>query len=134
MSNRTEVVAGMVFRAPYPFIREMISSQDEDGYSERLSWRPGIRQEYVGSYSPESEPDTEAQAEGTGEILLTIVSIHKPGRFPTRVFYTRKWKDPDGREWGKGACRCATSEKFMRLARGYRFPFVIKPYDHEKPR
>jgi hypothetical protein len=109
------VRTGLVFRAPYPFIRAKYEGMDAGEFFERETWRPGT----------EFRGDTECIAEGTGEIVLTVVSVHKPGRYPTRVFFTRKWRDPDGLEFGKPTCRCVTLEKFRRLARGYKFEFVV---------
>lgn len=125
MSNRTEVVPGMVFKGRYPFIRVKVSLCDEDGPYEAMSWKPGVNHEPY--YVPPGECNYETVADGEGEILLTVVSIHKPGRYPTRVFYTRKWRAPDGHEFGKNGCRVATAEKFLRLAGGYRFEYAVKP-------
>jgi hypothetical protein len=114
-----DLAAGMVFRAPYPFVRDEYEEVDADGIHKIKTWKPGTRFEWVG---PE---DTECIADAMGEIILTVVSVHQPGRFPTRVFFTRRWRDPNGREFGKGACRCAISSKFRRLARGYAHEFVM---------
>jgi hypothetical protein len=108
-----DLAKGAVFRAPYPFIRGKVTLMDEDGYSEVATWRPGVRAD--GMF-----------ADALGEIILTVVSVHKPGRFPTRVFFTRRWRSPAGREFGKSACRCVTAEKFRRLARGYAHEFAIE--------
>jgi len=115
-----EITEGGVFRFKYPFVRAEYEALDEDGPHIRPTWNPGIRWE---DYGPE---DCCAFADGEGEAVLTVVSIHRPGRFPTRVFYTRKFISPDGDEFGKGGLRIATLEKFRRLARGYRFHYEIE--------
>jgi hypothetical protein len=120
-----DIAAGMTFRAPYPFTREDYRGFDEDGPYETKSWMPGARFEPV--YIAPDDCDHEYVADGSGEIILTVVSVHKPGRYPTRVFFTRQWKPPTGQQFGKNACRCVTIEKFRRLAKGYRFPFSVKP-------
>jgi hypothetical protein len=43
------------------------------------------------------------------------------------VFYVRKWEDPDGRQFGKGALRMTTLGAFRQLLSGYRFPYTIAP-------
>ena len=58
-----------------------------------------------------------------GEMLLSVVSTHKPGKFPERIFYTRQWKDPEGKVFGKGALRVTTIGTFRRLLRGYRHKY-----------
>jgi hypothetical protein len=118
------LVEGAVFRAPYPFVRTTYTEQDEDGYAEVKSWKPGTR--FVERFIYPDHIESDCLADGVGEIILTVVSIHKPGRFPTRVFFTRKWQRPDGREFGKPKCHCVTSDKFKRLAKGYRFDFEIR--------
>lgn len=105
---------GALFEARYPYVRETVSLFDGDGMAEQLSWKPGTRGEARG---PE---DAEMVADAEGTIILTVVGVFKPGRFPTRVFFTRRWRDPDGREFGKGNCRMTTVAKFYELSRGYR--------------
>jgi hypothetical protein len=51
----------------------------------------------------------------TGRQILTVVDIYKPGRFPTRVFYTMKWVTPDG----KGGLKMTTVDAFRRRALGF---------------
>lgn len=113
---------GDEIRVPYPFYLEAYQAMDEDGPHETMSWRPGTQIEDVGPYG-----DTANFADAMGGMVLTVVSIHKPGRFPERVFYTRKFVDPTGREFGKGGCKIATAQKFKRLCQGYRFPFTVDP-------
>lgn len=105
----------------YPFVRVRLETWDADGASNVLSWRPGIRYVWIG---PEN---TEAVAHGMGLMKLMVVSRHKPGRYPERVFYTRKWVDPEGKEFGKSRCLIATAEKFNRISKGYRIEYRIDP-------
>ncbi len=69
--------------------------------------------------------DADAVADAIGKQRLTVVGTYKPGTFPTRVFYVRKWVDPDGREFGKKACQTTTVNAFTALRRGYRHPFTM---------
>jgi hypothetical protein len=116
--------AGDVFRVKYPFILERVSlrSMDEEGCGsyETDSWRPGISEDVDHGGNPSYALD------GYGEMVLTVVDVFRPGRFPTRVFYTRSWVDPDGRTFGKGALRITTAANFTKLRRGYRYPYAMQ--------
>ncbi|MFZ5621139.1 MAG: hypothetical protein ACOY5W_08980 [Pseudomonadota bacterium] len=110
-----QITVGETYSVRYPFVREKVELFGEDGPYETMSWRPGAEWEQEDEYR-----DAVACADAFGEMLLTVVSLHKPGRFPTRAFYTRQWKDPDGRVFGKGGLRISTAEKFRRISKGYR--------------
>src|SRR5690348_9080752 len=96
----SEVREGDVYWTPHPFVWEVGSKPggDEGGpFTDYfLTWRPGLRGELI------YPDDGEEVADGMGHQVLTVVSIHRPGKFPPRVFYTRRWRDPQGREFGKG--------------------------------
>lgn len=110
---------GAFFEARYPFVRDTYSGFDGEDYSEISTWKPGTRAVAVG---PE---DAEMVADAEGSIILTVVGVYKPGRFPTRVFFTRRWRNPDGHEFGKGSCRMATVSKFYELTRGFRHEYTM---------
>lgn len=107
---------GTVFECAYPFVRKPYGAgpydEDEAPVIE-LTWTPGVR------FIPWGPEDTEAVHDGIGARIATVVSVHKPGRYPSRVFYTVQWRDPDGRTFGKPKLRMAALEKFRRQARGY---------------
>lgn len=105
----------------YPFVKFERLVCDEDGMRDVMTWRPGIQYEWVDA------ENTEAVAHGMGLMVLDVVSRHKPGRYPERVFYTRKWIDPDGKDFGKPGCKIATAEKFNRISRGYAVGYRIDP-------
>ncbi len=118
---------GDVFRVEYPFVRDTYCA-DVDIESGRdimaTTWRPGT--EFVGSQGPDGELTSGAyQAHGMGTMVLTVVSVHKPGRFPTRVFFTREWVNPDGKTFGKRGCRMVTREKFERLSFRYQHDYEL---------
>ncbi|AWJ93271.1 hypothetical protein Sp245p_25955 (plasmid) [Azospirillum baldaniorum] len=115
-TERAELSEGAVFSVAYPFVRDIHRSMDEDGIGTSLTWKPGLRAVYVPAFEA---PDAEEVADAMGEMILTVVSVHKPGRFPTRVFFTRQWVTPDSRKFGKSKLHVATAEKFRRLARGF---------------
>ena len=95
------------------------SSEKEEG------WRPGCTletDENAWSYFPEKH----YVADGVGSMVLDVVATFKPGRFPERVFYTRRGVDPDGREFGKpNKLRVTTIAHFRSLLKGYRHHFEV---------
>ncbi|WP_296341520.1 hypothetical protein [Reyranella sp.] len=126
MSLLPPVVAGAVFVVPHPFCWEMASKPGDDPegpYSiEIMSWRPGVRPELRGHGEYHY---TVEEYEGMGSQILTVVGVFRPGKYPTRVFYTRRWRDPDGKEFGKGGLRIKVMSAFKRIIGGYRH--------HEEP-
>jgi hypothetical protein len=120
---RSTPETGDVFEHRYPFVRDTYVEPyaDEDGIASREipCWKPGVRHENTPT------GDTEAFADGVGWQIITVVGRFKPGRFPERVFFTRKWRDPDGREFGKGGCRVVTMQVFRSLTSGYRHEYLM---------
>jgi hypothetical protein len=112
-------LVGQVDTLPYPFVRCKWSEVDDDGMIERDGWKPGVE-------ADQSAENTDYVADGMGRMTLTVVSVHKPGKFPVRVFFTRRFTDPEGREFGKGKCHIATAEKYRRLARCYQHDFELR--------
>ena len=119
MSAAHTPVAGEVFRVGYPFVRDTFYTYDEEGGYESPTWRPGVR------YEPDGPESVAVVADGEGEMRLTVVDTFKPGRYPTRVFVTRRFVRPDGAEFGKGKLHIWTVEKFRRLSRGYSQPYEL---------
>ena len=118
------MVAGEEFVVQYPFVRVKVTllDEDEDGRSgvEVDSWQPGTRNEHV------YPDDCEAVADGLGVMTLTVVSTHKPGRYPLRVFFTRTFTTPEGKTFGKTKLHIVTAEKFRRISSSYQHPFELK--------
>lgn len=115
------LVPGVTYEAWHPFKREEyqpIPDDPEGGYPAKCAtWVPGWRYEDCG---PE---DVEEVWDGEGEQLRTVVSTHRPGpRYPERVFYTRQWRAPDGRVFGRGGLRCVIAPTFRAWLRGERWP------------
>ncbi|MBC3943325.1 hypothetical protein [Sphingomonas albertensis] len=123
MSGRVEVIEGAVFAVRYPFVRETYQSIGEDGYVDILSWRPGTTCENTW------DGDVDYGADGEGWQRLTVVGVYQPPRFPTRVFYTRDWVNPDGIAFGKRSLQICTREKFKRLIAGYKFHYELNRAD-----
>lgn len=114
---------GPNFVVIYPFIHETYESFEEDGPVKDHSWKPGVRYEYC------APDDTEAVADGEGRMILTIVASFKPGHYPERVFFTRRFVAPNGYEFGKRKLHIVTAEKFRRLAKGYQFEYRVAKAD-----
>ena len=112
--------AGQVFEVKYPFIRGEYTEMDADGPCTAKCWHPGV--EFV-SNGPR---DADAVADGVGTQVLTVVSTHKPGHYPPRVFYTRKWRDPDGKEFGKNSLHVSGAAHFTTLCRGYHYQVEMR--------
>lgn len=109
------IESGSKFTCPYPFVMDTydsVSSYDGEIYSEDV-WRPGVR--YDGD---------EAVADNSGSMVLDVISIHKPGKYPERIFFIRTWIDPDGKVFGKKRLRMATRYAFEKLTQGYRYPVI----------
>jgi hypothetical protein len=111
--------SGEVFSVAAPFVRDLFCDYANDTFSP--TWRPGVEHRLV---MPDS---SETYSNGVGSMVLSVVSIHKPGRFPTRVFYTREWIDPDGRRFGKPKLMTTTLGRFRSLCRGWSVDFVLDP-------
>lgn len=111
--GKTYTVAG------YPFSRSEFQEYDGEGVSTRHCWRPGCETDI------DDRGRSDLVAEGVGAALLTVVDVHRPGKFPARVFFTRQWRDPEGNVFGKGALHITTKANFTRLLRGYRHTFYI---------
>lgn len=119
-----EFFCGQVIVVAYPFVRQEPSANDLS-FSESIGiewnpWKPGTRMEQIGL------EDVAPFCDAMGEQQLTVVSIHKPSpRYPARVFFTQKWKDPDGIVFGKTKLRILTVDAFRRRANGYRHEYSI---------
>ncbi len=106
---------GEVFQHSYPFVRTTHTEWDDEGSAEVPTWKPGVSREGEGT----------AYADGIGGQIVTVISTHKPGRYPMRVFFTRKWRDPSGKVFGKTACRVLSLQAFRTLVGGFRHPFEL---------
>lgn len=120
-----EIEPGQVFTVAHPFVREEVSLPPDDpdatGLNLVMSWRPGIRHEQTDQWG-----SSDTFAEGIGAQILTVVSVHRPGRYPARIFYTRQWRDPAGKLFGKPNLRIKAVSAFKTLVKGYRHGFTVK--------
>lgn len=117
------VIAPDVYVIRYPFVIERRLAHwlatSIDSPPEIECWRPGIVSE------PDGPEDFKEVAHGEGEMHLRIVSSHKPGRYPERIFYERCFVDPDGKTFSRPRLHIATRQKFSRLCRGYSVPYEL---------
>lgn len=104
---------GQQMKVEFPFYIGTHVKHDIDGPYEEELWIPGCKSKHV------YPDDSEFVADGLGEMILEIVDIHKPGKYPERVFYTRRWIDPEGNEFGAGKLHITTTPTFKRRAAGY---------------
>lgn len=115
------ICEGSEHRVAYPMVLEPVTLLDEGGPYETKSWRPGVR--YVNE-APCGE--SAAYADGVGWMIIKVVSVHKPGKYPERVFYTRTWIDPAGLVFGKKKLRVTTTQAFRAMAKGYRYEYEVE--------
>lgn len=115
VSGKVEIRAGAVFKIPYPFIWDKY----HDGLEEIDTLRPGVRSE---GRRPD---DFVSVADEMGKQILTVVSVHKPGKYPPRVFYTRHWEGPAGNVFGRMNLRIRGIAAFRRDLKGYRHYFEL---------
>jgi len=116
-----EIHADSVFSFDYPFVKDSYTERDEEGEHEAKCWRPGVV--VVEDYTTGK---VDAFADGVGKQIVAVVGVFKPGNFPPRVFFTRKWQDPSGKLFGNGKLRILGISAFRRMVRGYRYEYAIR--------
>lgn len=99
---------------PYPDYEEPASGATFCRPKPQSTWIPGWD-------SGADYYDEWTACEGWGAEIRTVVSVHRPGHYPERVFYIRQWRDPDGRLFGKKRLRILASRDFRSWARGTRY-------------
>ena len=114
-----EIDEGDVFTVKFPFYRNIYSYHDNEGIIEEECWTPGTT--WIGT----PPDDTTCIANGHGYVKYTVVSIFKPGKYPTRVFFTRKFIDPDGKVFGKNKLYITTVSAFRNRIKGYQHEYEM---------
>ncbi len=105
----------------YPFSRVTFVGYDSDGPFSDAGWRPGCDRD-----QSSADGIDDHTADGLGAMLIQIVDVVQlPGGFAPRVFYVRRWRDPDGKEFGKKLCRVTTVGTLAKTVKGYRHPFFV---------
>lgn len=120
ISNTRRESMQAVHAVPFPFVRDTYIGPE----GEVVGWRPGTRVEYGGDGDP-SYNDEEWQADGMGHMLITEYQTVKVPGYVERTFYSRAWRDPDGREFGKKKLRITATPAFKRMLKGYRHSFQL---------
>ena len=110
---------GITYIVKYPFIKTTFSFYEG---SKTPTWKPGIEYRYA---CPQAE--AEPYADGRGYQCIKVISKHKPPGFPERIFYTRTWIDPDGKEFGKNQCRVKTTGNITKILNGFQYEYLIEP-------
>ena len=104
--NHLEINKEYVFMCP--FKTGTYSYYDEDGLCEEATWIPGYY------FDNETQDEFIKCADGLGKVIYKIIDIHKPGKYPTRVFYIRNWVDPDGKKFGSNKLHITTEISLKR--------------------
>lgn len=117
-----KIEPGSEYRASFPFYLRPKPKYTNPDYEELFPWIPGCLKEDVEQESHYgSLVRTYYLFDGRGEIVLRVVSTHKPGPgYQERVFYTRSWVAPDGSTFGSRKLRVCSIGAFRSLAGGYR--------------
>jgi hypothetical protein len=111
--------AGDVFEVDYPFWKnEDPDSNEFDGIYRTGDWEVGCfyeKGDYEVGLLDSYLYDT------FGKMVLKVEGTHTiPGR-AERIFYTKTWIDPDGKEFGKDTLRVTSRGAFTRLLKGRRY-------------
>ena len=112
--------AGAEFRVVYPFVKDTYEGYNDGGPVTLPTWRPGV------SIESEAYEGEDIWADSEGEMVLAVVGVYKPGRFPTRIFYQRSFIDPDGNQFGKTRLQIATLGKFRHISSHYRLAYDLE--------
>lgn len=115
-----EFAAGEVFERDHPFTWVVEHRGDLDRENER--WRPGAWEtKYI-------YPDSAvAIANGVGRVKFTVVSSHRPPGYPTRVFFTRQFFQPDGEAYASSKLRNCIASKFAKDIEKFPFEYEVEP-------
>jgi hypothetical protein len=128
-----------IHETPFPFFREPFVPPPKSGlaryadYPDGSRWRIGcerIEEDFVATLErhrrgDHSDGDTYL-ADGVGVQIVDVISVVSPGRrYADRVFYVRRWRDPDGIEFGAAILRFGTVTRIENMIRGFRKPYTV---------
>jgi len=115
--SATLPTVGAYYEIGYPFIRDATNA---GGFAK---WKPGCRWDRsVARY------DRVGKCDAMGTMLVSVKGVYTPPSYPTRVFFTKRWIDPSGSEFGRNTLRCYALGAFTYLVKGFKHPFEIAPY------
>ncbi|MGR9413118.1 hypothetical protein [Rhizobium leguminosarum] len=119
MADLSQVVAGAVFERKHPFTWvEARQSDDPADVIER--WRPGAWETTL--IPPD---DACAACHGEGTVKYTVISVHKPARYQTRVFFTRHFCDPEGGWYAPNKLHHRVMTKFLSEIEEFGFRYEV---------
>ncbi|MDR0216171.1 MAG: hypothetical protein LBJ15_19550 [Comamonas sp.] len=98
---------------------------EEDGFTPGCEHVMG--EEYTGHVDGEARYHEAGYYVATdwGCMLITeIQRVSIPG-YEDRIFYTRRWRDPLGNEFGKRDLKCKGARAFKQMLKGWRHPFYM---------
>lgn len=111
------------YKIKFPFLTTQYYADCEDGGSLVESWKPGTK---LGEMVYDGHEPLSI-AEGEGFMVLTFIGTFKPGKYPERTFYIRKWIDPAGKTFGSNALKMTTTQNFKKMIeKGYRYPYEVE--------
>lgn len=119
------IIIDKTYSIRYPFVKDSYFDFSCEEDTLKIGWRPGV------NCRKDDDYHGEFYAEGEGLMLLTVVSIHKPGKYPERVFYTKSWVSPDGVKFGKPGLKITTFAAFKNQIKGYRYPDIFDSIEGE---
>lgn len=106
---------------PHPFTKTYIHGWD-DGPTCFVGWRPG-----AWAQKADGPDSAVAAAHAMGTCRFDVLGEYKPGRFPTRVFFTQTYIAPDGTELRGRGLRIKVKHHFVRQTQHIGFEFEIDP-------
>lgn len=97
-------------------------------------WLPGCHKEHNEEYAGHVNGDATWQdgvayiADALGHMIINEIQTVSIEGYEDRVFYTRQWRDPEGKVFGKKDLRVKGRRAFTRLLKGWRHPFYLNGY------
>lgn len=122
------IQAGDVFEVDYPFSRSSYIDWSDEDSKPVPCWRPGYWTELEETFCPYSGSERDGVSyccNGWGKMIFEVVSTHKPGKYPERIFYLRRWRDPNGKEFGKNKLFTVSKGGFTKRLKGLSFEFEV---------
>lgn len=110
--------AGEVFERVHPFTWVTERRGATEDVVER--WRPG-----AWDTKPIAPDDAIAACNGLGTVKFSVVSVHTPPGYPTRVFFKREFTQPDGEKYAASKLINCIARKFAKDITTFPFPFEV---------
>lgn len=119
------LIEGQTYEVWYPFKRETYQPppvlENPGAWISKYIDQPAVQTWAPGWESEAWEYGQTYNWHGNGAMILTVVSLHKPGpTYPERAFYTRQWRDPDGKVFGRTNLRVISSRALVNWLHGSR--------------